>query len=114
MAKSILETMIRAVEEFKISPKMQNLNVEFGQKAFIKNFDLYEGRVARMFLELDLSFLKEEEDDVDAGPSNAIVELAFGPSEPVAEAPEPIRKPEAAESDPAQPFVVPPEVEILE
>ncbi|EHA8589542.1 hypothetical protein COCNU_scaffold010768G000010 [Cocos nucifera] len=93
---------------------MWNLNIEFGQKAFIRGFELFEGRVARRFLELDLSFLEEEEEDVDAGPSNAVVdlsfdELAFGPSEPAAEVLEPIWKPEAAESDPASPS----EVEIL-
>ncbi|EHA8586635.1 hypothetical protein COCNU_scaffold000648G000010 [Cocos nucifera] len=43
MAKSISEVMIRAVEEFKTSFKMMKLNVEFGQQAFIKGFELYEG-----------------------------------------------------------------------
>ncbi|EHA8587407.1 hypothetical protein COCNU_scaffold002109G000010 [Cocos nucifera] len=119
MAKSILEAMIGVVEEFKTSPEMQNLNVEFGQEVFIKDFELYEGRVARMFSELDLSFLEEEEDYVDVGPSSAIVHptfenLASGPSEPIAKVPEPVQKPEAAESDLAPPSVIPPEVEILE
>ncbi|EHA8587438.1 hypothetical protein COCNU_scaffold002235G000020 [Cocos nucifera] len=31
MAKSISEVMIQAVEEFKASSEMRNLNVEFGQ-----------------------------------------------------------------------------------
>ncbi|KAG1330982.1 hypothetical protein COCNU_02G009500 [Cocos nucifera] len=94
MVKSISKVMTRAMEEFKASSKMRNLNVEFGQQAFIKNFELYEGRVTRRFFELDLNFLKEEE-DTEAEPSDAAVdpssiELASGPSEPIAEAPEPV------------------------
>ncbi|EHA8587113.1 hypothetical protein COCNU_scaffold001452G000010 [Cocos nucifera] len=45
MAKSILEAMIRAVEEFKASFEMRNLNFEFGQQAFIKGFELFEHQV---------------------------------------------------------------------
>ncbi|EHA8588520.1 hypothetical protein COCNU_scaffold005638G000010 [Cocos nucifera] len=37
MAKSISEVMTRAVEVFKTSLEIRNLNVEFGQKAFIKD-----------------------------------------------------------------------------
>ncbi|KAG1362673.1 hypothetical protein COCNU_10G008920 [Cocos nucifera] len=118
MAKSISKAMTQAVEEFKTSPEMRNLNVEFGQEAFIKNFELYEGRIARRFLELDLGFF-EKEDDVEVRPSNAVVDLSFdeltsGPSkptaEPTAEVPKPVWEPKAAESDPTPPF----EVEILE
>ncbi|EHA8586930.1 hypothetical protein COCNU_scaffold001180G000010 [Cocos nucifera] len=115
MAKSISEAMTRAVAKFKTCLEMRNLNIEFGQKAFIKGFELCEGRIARRFPELDLDFLKEEEDDVEAGPSNAIVDLffdevAFGPSELAVEAPKPVREPEVAESDP----IPPSKVEILE
>ncbi|KAG1327732.1 hypothetical protein COCNU_01G016660 [Cocos nucifera] len=106
--------MTRAVEELKTSSEMQNLNIEFDQKAFIKNFELYEGRIARRFPELDLSFL-EEEDDVDVGLSNTVVDLsfdehAFGPSEPTTEVLEPVQKAEAVDSDLAPPS----KVEILE
>ncbi|EHA8587730.1 hypothetical protein COCNU_scaffold003089G000010 [Cocos nucifera] len=119
MARLILEAMTQAMKEFKISPKMQNLNIEFGQKAFIKSFKLCKDRVAQRFPELDLSFLEEEKDVVDVGPSNAVVdpffnELASGPSKPTTEAPEPIQKPEVVESDPDPSFIIPFEVEILE
>ncbi|KAG1328010.1 hypothetical protein COCNU_01G019440 [Cocos nucifera] len=46
MAKLILEVMTQTMEEFKTSSEIRNLNVEFGQKAFIKDFELCEGRVA--------------------------------------------------------------------
>ncbi|EHA8588727.1 hypothetical protein COCNU_scaffold006501G000010 [Cocos nucifera] len=115
MAKSISEAMTRAMEVFKTSPEMQNLNVEFGQEAFIKGFELCEGRIARRFSKLDLSFLEEEEDDVEVGPSNAVVnlsldEFASGPSESTAEVLKLVRKPEATESDPTPSF----EIEIFE
>ncbi|EHA8588896.1 hypothetical protein COCNU_scaffold007075G000010 [Cocos nucifera] len=42
MMKSISEAMIQAVKKFKTSLKMRNLNIEFGQKAFIKGFELCE------------------------------------------------------------------------
>ncbi|EHA8586313.1 hypothetical protein COCNU_scaffold000172G000020 [Cocos nucifera] len=91
MAKSISEAMIRAVEEFKTSSEMQNLNVKFSQEAFIKDFKFYEGRIARRFPKLDLGFLKEEEDNVEVGLSNAVVDLSFdelasSPSESTVEA----------------------------
>ncbi|KAG1334114.1 hypothetical protein COCNU_03G002330 [Cocos nucifera] len=97
MVKLILEVMTQAVEEFKASLEMRNLNVKFGQEAFIKSFELCKGKVARRFPELDLSFLGEEEDDVDAGSSKAAVdpsfdELTSGPSEPAVEVPEPVRE----------------------
>ncbi|EHA8586220.1 hypothetical protein COCNU_scaffold000109G000010 [Cocos nucifera] len=114
MVKLISEAMIRAIEEFKTSLEMRNLNIKFGQKMFIKGFELYEGRVAQMFPKLSLSFLKEKEDDVDVGPSNAVVdptfnELASDPSEPIVEVSKLIREPEVVESDLALPSVVPPE-----
>ncbi|EHA8587464.1 hypothetical protein COCNU_scaffold002268G000010 [Cocos nucifera] len=59
MAKSVLEAMTWAIEEFKASFKMRNLNVKFGQEAFIKDFKHYEDRMARRFSKLDLSLLKE-------------------------------------------------------
>ncbi|EHA8587617.1 hypothetical protein COCNU_scaffold002837G000010 [Cocos nucifera] len=46
LAESILEVMARAVEEFKTSPKMKDLNIIFSQEVFIKGFKLYKGRVA--------------------------------------------------------------------
>ncbi|KAG1360728.1 hypothetical protein COCNU_09G001910 [Cocos nucifera] len=118
MAGSISEVMTRAMEEFKASFEMRNLNVKFGQEMFIKGFELYEGRITRRFSELDLRFL-EKKDDIEAGPFDAAVDpsfakLASGPFEPTAEAPKPVRASEAAESPPAPPSATPPEVEILE
>ncbi|EHA8586413.1 hypothetical protein COCNU_scaffold000335G000010 [Cocos nucifera] len=46
MANSISEAMIWAMKEFKASSKMRNLNVKFGQQAFIKGFELCKDRVA--------------------------------------------------------------------
>ncbi|KAG1348008.1 hypothetical protein COCNU_06G018370 [Cocos nucifera] len=119
MAKLISKTMTLAVKEFKTSPEMQNLNVEFEQEAFIKSFKLYEGRIAQRFPELNLSFLEEEEDDMDVGSSNTIVdptfdELASGLSEPTAEASELVWKLETAKSDLAPPSIIPSKIEILE
>ncbi|EHA8586355.1 hypothetical protein COCNU_scaffold000208G000030 [Cocos nucifera] len=118
MAKSVSEVMSRAMEEFKASSEIRNLNVEFGQEVFIKGFELYEGRVAWRFFELDLKFLKKE-DDIEAGPSDVAVDpsfakLASDPSEPSVEASKPVRASKAVESAPAPSFVAPPEVEILE
>ena len=59
-----------AVEEFKASAEMRDLNVQFGQEAFIKGFELCQEKVTRKFLKLDLSFLGEESED-EAGPSPA-------------------------------------------
>ncbi|KAG1327776.1 hypothetical protein COCNU_01G017100 [Cocos nucifera] len=58
------------MEEFKTSSEMKDLNITFSQKAFNKDFELYEGRIAQRFLELDLDFLEEEETDEEAGPSS--------------------------------------------
>ncbi|EHA8587067.1 hypothetical protein COCNU_scaffold001368G000010 [Cocos nucifera] len=118
MLKSISETVARAMEDFKASPKMKDLNIAFGQQAFIKDFELYKGRVARRFPKLDLRF-SEEEDDVEAGPFDVAVnpssvELASGLSEPATEAPEPVQKFEAVKSARASSATIPPEVEILE
>ncbi|EHA8589124.1 hypothetical protein COCNU_scaffold008112G000010 [Cocos nucifera] len=114
MAKSISEAMTRAMKKFRTSLKMWNLNIEFSQEVFIKNFELCEGRIAQRFPEFDLSFL-EEEDDVDAGPSNTIVNLSFDEltsrlSESTADVSNLVRKLEVIESDPA----LSSEVEILE
>ena len=56
------------VEEFKASAEMRDLNVKFGQEAFIKGFELCQEKVVRKFSELDLSFLGEASED-EAGPS---------------------------------------------
>ncbi|EHA8588129.1 hypothetical protein COCNU_scaffold004181G000020 [Cocos nucifera] len=91
MVGLISKTMTRAMEEFKTSFEMRNLNIKFDQEAFIKGFELCEGKVAHRFPKLDLRFL-EEEDDVEAGPFDAIVDpsfvkFTFGPSKPTAKAP---------------------------
>ena len=71
----VSEAKVLAVEEFKASAKMRDLNVRFGQKVFIKGFELCQDKVARKFLELDLSFLGEESED-EAGPSPAATAAA--------------------------------------
>ncbi|EHA8588326.1 hypothetical protein COCNU_scaffold004776G000010 [Cocos nucifera] len=114
MAKLISVVMTQAMEEFKTSLEIRNLNVEFNQKVFINGFELYEGRMAQRFSKLNLSFLEEEEDDVEAGPSNVVVNLSFNepasdPSEPVAEVPKPVQEPEAIKSN----LTPPSKVEIL-
>ena len=43
MSKSISEVVAQAMEEFKTSSEMKDLNIAFSQKAFIKDFELYEG-----------------------------------------------------------------------
>ena len=71
-----------AVEEFKASAEMRDLNVQFGQEAFIKGFELCQEKVARKFPELDLSFLGEESED-EAGPLSAATAVAApAPSSP--------------------------------
>ncbi|KAG1327727.1 hypothetical protein COCNU_01G016610 [Cocos nucifera] len=70
MAKSISEVMIRAMEEFKTSPEMRNLNIEFGKKAC-------KGRVVRRFSKVDLGFWEEKEDNMEVEPSNTVVDLSF-------------------------------------
>ncbi|KAG1363192.1 hypothetical protein COCNU_11G000190 [Cocos nucifera] len=83
---------------------MKELNVAFGQQAFIKGFKLCEDRMVQKFFELDLSFLEEDPSE-EAGPSDAVANLpptepTPGPSEPTMEVPEPTREPEAIESTP--------------
>ncbi|EHA8587070.1 hypothetical protein COCNU_scaffold001372G000010 [Cocos nucifera] len=46
MSKSILEVVVRGMEEFKASSKIKDLNIAFDQKAFIKGLELCEDRVA--------------------------------------------------------------------
>ncbi|EHA8589299.1 hypothetical protein COCNU_scaffold008928G000010 [Cocos nucifera] len=95
------------MEEFKASTKMKDLNIAFGQEAFIKGFELYEGRVVWRFPELDLSFLKEESDE-EAEPSEAAadssaIELVPDSSEPVVEVPKPTQEPKVATEVPIEP-----------
>ncbi|EHA8588305.1 hypothetical protein COCNU_scaffold004692G000010 [Cocos nucifera] len=107
LAKSILEVVARAIEELKTSPKMKDLNIAFSQKAFIKGFEFYEGRVARRFLELDLEFLEEEEEaGEEARPSSTRADLSS--AEPSVKVPEP------AESAPTSSTTAPSKVEDLE
>ncbi|EHA8586894.1 hypothetical protein COCNU_scaffold001126G000040 [Cocos nucifera] len=94
MLKFVLEKAARAMEEFKASSEMKDLNITFGQKAFIKDFKLYEGRVAQKFFELDLSFLKEELDE-EVGLSGAAanpspIKVVFESSKLIAEVSEPM------------------------
>ena len=58
----------QAVEEFKASAEMRDLNVKFGQDAFIKGFELCQEKMVKKFSELDFSFLDEASED-EAGPS---------------------------------------------
>ncbi|KAG1358573.1 hypothetical protein COCNU_08G000190 [Cocos nucifera] len=95
------------MEQFKTSPEMKDLNIAFSQETFIKDFELYEGRVARRFFELDLSFQKEKEEAGNkVGPSSTWTNLSS--VEPTVEVPEP------AESIPTSPAATPPEVMDLE
>ena len=71
----VSEARVLAVEEFKTSAEMRDLNVQFGQEAFIKGFELCQEKVARKFSELDLSFLGEGSED-EAGPSPATTAAA--------------------------------------
>ena len=64
----IPEIRVQAVEEFKASAEMRDLNIKFGQDAFIKGFELYQEKVVKKIFELDLSFLDEAFED-EAGPS---------------------------------------------
>ena len=64
----ISEARVLVVEEFKASVEMRDLNVKFGQEAFIKGFELCQEKVVKKFLELDLSFLDEASED-KVGPS---------------------------------------------
>ena len=70
----VSEARALAVEEFKASVEMRDLNVQFGQEAFTKGFELCQEKVASKFSELDLGFLEESEDE--AGPSSAATAVA--------------------------------------
>ena len=67
----ISEARVLTVEEFKASAEMRDLNVKFGQEAFIKGFELCQEKVVKKFFELDLSFLDEASED-EAGPSPTV------------------------------------------
>ena len=71
----VSEARALAVEEFKTSAEMRDLNVQFGQEAFIKGFELCQEKVAKKFSELDLSFLGEESEG-EVGPSPATTAIA--------------------------------------
>ena len=71
----VSEARVLAVEEFKTSAEMRDLNIRFGQEAFIKGFELCQEKVARKFSELDLSFLGEESED-EVGPSPTATAVA--------------------------------------
>ena len=47
---------------------MRDLNIKFGQEAFIKGFELCQEKMVKKFFELDFSFLDEASED-EAGPS---------------------------------------------
>ncbi|EHA8588961.1 hypothetical protein COCNU_scaffold007421G000020 [Cocos nucifera] len=119
MVKLILQAMARTVEEFKASFEIRNLNIAFGQQAFIKSFKLCEGRVVRKFFELDLGFLEEEDPDKEAGPSDAAADPT--PIEPTSCLPEfamemlePTQKSKAAKSILTSPVAASPEVKGFE
>ncbi|XP_073104792.1 uncharacterized protein [Elaeis guineensis] len=64
----VSEARALTVEEFKASAEMRELNVQFGQEAFTKGFELCQEKVASRYPDLDLGFLEESEDE--AGPSS--------------------------------------------
>ena len=70
----VSEARALAVEEFKASAEMRVLNVQFGQEAFTKGFELCQEKVASRYPDLDLDFLEESEDE--AGPSSAATAVA--------------------------------------
>ncbi|KAG1338312.1 hypothetical protein COCNU_04G006180 [Cocos nucifera] len=118
ISKPISEVVAQAMEEFKASSKMKDLNIAFGQKMFIKGFELCEDKMTWKFLELDLNFLKEEPDE-EVGSSSTTadpspVELGPSSSEPIVEAHEPAQEPEQAKSTPTSSTATPSEVENLE
>ena len=81
----ISEARVSAVEEFKASAEMRDLNVKFGQEVFIKRFELCQEKVVKKFLELDLNFLDEvSEDEVGPFPTVAttVAPLPRTPSSP--------------------------------
>ena len=71
----VSEARVLAVEKFKASAEMRELNVQFGQEVFIKGFELCQEKVARKFSKLDLGFLVEKSED-EAGPSPATTAIA--------------------------------------
>ncbi|KAG1330957.1 hypothetical protein COCNU_02G009250 [Cocos nucifera] len=77
--------MAQAIEEFKVSFEMRNLNVKFSQEAFIKEFMLCENRIASKFFKLDLGFLVEGAPDEEVGPSTTTTDLP--PIEPATKEP---------------------------
>ncbi|EHA8591126.1 hypothetical protein COCNU_scaffold033979G000010 [Cocos nucifera] len=97
MLKSISKVATRAIEEFKASFEMKDLNIAFGQKMFIKGFELCEDRVVWKFFELDLSFLEEEPNE-EAGSFGAtadpfLTEVVFESFELATEVPKPMQEP---------------------
>ncbi|EHA8588285.1 hypothetical protein COCNU_scaffold004624G000010 [Cocos nucifera] len=114
-SKQILKAKIQAVEQFKISSEIRDLNVAFGQEAFQKGYELCEDRVAPKFLKLDLGFLYEEVLDEEAGLSTAAadpspIKVISKPFEPIIDVPEPTPEPEMVKSTPTSFAAVPPEV----
>ncbi|EHA8588084.1 hypothetical protein COCNU_scaffold004067G000020 [Cocos nucifera] len=106
MSKYTLDTAAQAMEEFKASSEIKDLNIAFDQESFIKGFELCEGRVAWRFPELDLNFLKEESDE-EAGPSGAAADsspakVVPDSSEPVVEVPKPVQEPTVATKAPVE------------
>ncbi|XP_073100770.1 uncharacterized protein [Elaeis guineensis] len=71
----ISEARGQAVEEFKASTEMRDLNVKFSQDAFIKGFELCQEKMVKKFLELDFSFLDEASED-QARPSPTVAATA--------------------------------------
>ncbi|EHA8591529.1 hypothetical protein COCNU_scaffold069181G000010 [Cocos nucifera] len=65
----ISEAKVQAVEKFKVSSEMMDLNIAFSKEAFQKRYKLCEDRVAGKFLELDLDFLYGDVSDEETGPS---------------------------------------------
>ena len=64
----VSEARVLVVEKFRASAEMRDLNVKFGQEAFIKGFELCQEKVVKKFSELNFSFLDEAFED-KAGPS---------------------------------------------
>ncbi|EHA8586717.1 hypothetical protein COCNU_scaffold000789G000020 [Cocos nucifera] len=83
-SRLILEAKAQAVEEFKVSSKIRDMNVSFSWEAFQKGYELCEDRVAAKFSKLDLDFLYEKEPVEATSPSTiaadpSSIELASSP-----------------------------------
>ncbi|KAG1362587.1 hypothetical protein COCNU_10G008060 [Cocos nucifera] len=75
ISMQISKAAAQAIEKFKISSKMRDLNAKFGHEAFNKGYELCEERVANKFPKLDLNFLYERASEEVVDPSITATDL---------------------------------------